>query len=111
MAGEGHKRRRVWKEADDADALKAEAAGNCSTCALEHGTRAELSARESAGEAVQRLELCGFGWAGHVVLQRGTAAGVRVYGNCVRFQRKAVSKPHFTDPNPVISALYGCCDI
>jgi hypothetical protein len=34
---------------------------------------------------VQRLELCSFGWAGHVVVQRHTAAGVRVYGNSIRF--------------------------
>ena len=81
VACEGHERRRVGQEADDADALKAEAAGNRSTRALEHGPRTELSARKGTGEAVQRLELCGFGWAGHVVVQRDTAAGFRVYGN------------------------------
>ena len=70
MPCEGHERRRVGQKADDADALKAEAAGNRSTRALEHGTRTELSARKGAGEAVQRLELCSFGWAGHVVVQR-----------------------------------------
>ena len=88
VAREGHERRGVG-EADDADALKAEAAGNRSTRALEHGTRAELSARKSAGEAVQRFELCGFGWADHVVVQRDTAAVVRVYGNSIRLREIA----------------------
>jgi hypothetical protein len=55
--------------------LKAEAAGNRGTRALEHGTRTELSAGKSAGEAVQRLELCSFGWASHVVVQRGYGRG------------------------------------
>src|SRR5215218_4557329 len=52
VACEGHEGRRFGQKADDADALKAEAAGNCSTRALKHGTRTELSARKSAGEAM-----------------------------------------------------------
>ncbi len=67
VAGEGHERRGVGQEADDPDSLKGEAAGDRGARTLQHRTRAKLAARQSAGEAVQRLELGGFGGTGHVV--------------------------------------------